>query len=267
MGIKAQIQQVVFRNHIWMERLDSRDELLNFISRFRQKLISCDLLRIGGVGDGGYLHPAILDKISYCFSPGVSDTANFEKHLSDEYGVTSFLADASVPQSPVIDDNLNFIPKFLGSYSQDEFITLSDWMLETSYDKNKGVILQMDIEGGEYPVLIYENSDVLDSFSAMIIEFHGLQRLYEKSFLRMMSAIFDKIYQNFSICHVHPNNCCGIAELDEIRVPRTMEVTFIRNDMIPHCKNHRRIQLPHPLDSKNVEGNEDIAMPEAWWKG
>jgi hypothetical protein len=69
----------------------------------------------------------------------------------------------------------------------------------------------------------------------------------------MVSAVFEKIYENFSICHVHPNNCCGVAELDDISVPRVIEVTFIRNDQLVKYKNGKKIALPHPLDKKNVK--------------
>ena len=84
-------------------------------------------------------------------------------------------------------------------------------------------------------------------------------------FIRFPSS-FKKIYKNFSICHVHPNNCCGIASLDGIDIPRVIEVTFIRNDMLDDFANEKSLMLPHPLDSKNVEKNDDISMPIEWWK-
>jgi hypothetical protein len=128
------------------------------------------------------------------------------------------------------------------------------------------MILQMDIEGAEYDVLVFEDSSVLSRFSTMTIEFYHLERLFQKNFLRMFSAIFDKIFKNFSICHVHPNNCCGVATLDSISVPRVMEVTFIRNDLIDEVLNNNKIDLPHLLDRKNVQRNDEIFMPEIWWK-
>lgn len=133
-------------------------------------------------------------------------------------------------------------------------------------EKSGEKILQIDIEGGEYPVLIYESPSTLANFSTMIVEFHDFHRLYEKTFLRMVSAVFEKIYENFSICHVHPNNCCGVAELDGISVPRVIEVTFIRNDQLVKYKNGKQIALPHPLDKKNVKENDELLMPEIWWK-
>ena len=266
MKLKSKIRQAAFQNHFWIEKLNSKAELEAFLAQFREHYISCDLIRIGGDGDGGYLLPNVFDKVSYCFSPGVDYTANFEKELSEKFNIKSFMADASVEKAPLSDSNFDFIPKFLGSYSRDNFITLSDWLRQSELENNSNLLLQMDIEGGEFDVLIYEDSDTLASFSAMVIEFHNLQKLFEHDFLKMVTAIFEKVYKNFSICHVHPNNCCGIASLDGIEIPRVIEVTFIRNDLIDDFSNNNPISLPHPLDSKNVSKNDDISMPTQWWE-
>ena len=177
------------------------------------------------------------------------------------------MVDASVEKPPLSDPNFQFLSKYLGSFTDDKFITLSDWIDKTTKFNEVGKILQMDIEGGEYDVLIYEDAKTLASFSTIVIEFHSLHHLFKKEFLRMLSSIFEKIYKNFSICHVHPNNCCGLVELDGIIVPRVMEITFIRNDYIEKCSNNDTdIFLPNVLDRKNVEEKEDIIMPEIWWK-
>ena len=280
MSIKSRIRQLalrirlailrirvgVFYVHIWITKNHSKGELERFIQRFRDKYVSCNLVRVGGDGDGGYLHPEILDKISYCYSPGVSDTADFEKTLSEKFNIKSFMADASVEGPPIPDKNFTFIPKFLGAYSQSEVITLSDWISETLGDVDENMILQMDIEGGEYDVLTFEESSTLSKFSTMTIEFHNLQKMFERDFLRMVSGIFEKIYKDFSICHVHPNNCCGVACLDGIDIPCVIEVTFIRNDLIQGLWSKNPIILPHRLDNKNVEEKKDIIMPDIWWK-
>ena len=265
MSVKSAISRALKR-HIWIEKLNSKSELERFLSQFRKHYVSCDLIRIGGDGDGGYLLPNVLDDVSYCFSPGVAYTANFEKELSEKFKIKSFMADASVEKAPLADENFEFIPKFLGSHTSGEFITLSDWLNQSKMSPPESMILQMDIEGGEYDVLVYEDSETLASFSAMIIEFHNLKKLFERDFLKMVSAIFEKLYKNFSICHVHPNNCCGTASFDGIEIPRVIEVSFIRNDLIDRLSIKKPISLPHELDSKNVDKNEDIIMPEIWWK-
>ena len=80
----------------------------------------------------------------------------------------------------------------------------------------KDLILQMDIEGAEYDVLTFESAESLNRFSFMIIEFHSLNKMFDRYFLQMITSVFEKIYRNFSICHVHPNNCCGVSSLNGV---------------------------------------------------
>ena len=124
----------------------------------------------------------------------------------------------------------------------------------------------MDIEGGEFDVLISEN---LASFSIVIIEFHHLHKMFGLDFLHMISALFEKLYRDFSICHVHPNNHAGrdrMTTFDGISIPSEIEITLIRNDLISTCHSDQKIMLPHELDRKNVPEQEDIVMPDIWWK-
>jgi len=248
------------------------DQTAIFIRDFADHFVSVDLVRIGANGedgencDGGYLLPEIFSRVSHCFSPGVEYTASFESELSKVYGIKSFMADASVNSAPGQNNDFVFIKKFLGNRSHGDFITLRDW-INTSLDgTERDLILQMDIEGGEYDVLTFESEVTLSRFAVIIIEFHYLENLFQKLFLQMVSSIFEKLYQNFSICHVHPNNYVGLAQYNGIDVPKVMEVTFIRNDFLREFSNERGINLPHPLDRKNSAKNDDLLMPEIWWK-
>ena len=238
----------------------------SFIKEFLSHYVSVDLIRVGGEGDGGYLIPDVRNSVSHCFSPGVDYVASFEDALSQSHGIKSFMADASVAAPPLENKDFNFVRKFLGAESKGDFITLSDWMGVSLIGDERGLLLQMDIEGGEYDVLSYESSDTLARFSVMVIEFHGWQSIFDEQFLGRLTEIFNKIYQNFSICHVHPNNCCGIAEENGISVPRVLEITFIRNDLIDKFATDPAVKLPHKLDFRNLKDQADIQMPEAWWK-
>lgn len=255
------------RKGIFVNKAIAAGDVRAFIDRFRAHYVATDLIRIGGDGDGGYLVPDMLDGVSHCFSPGVSHTANFEQDLSDRYGIRSFLADASVAGPPIENPNFSFIPKFLGSYTAGSFITLGDWMAERLDGSEGDMILQMDIEGGEFDVLTIEDAETLARFSVAVVEFHDMERLFDRHFLRTVSAMFEKLYLNFSICHVHPNNCCGIKTINGVEIPRVFEVTFLRNDHVPRLRRDGCPTLPHPLDRRNVATKDDIEMPRIWWQG
>lgn len=267
MRIKQAVKLFAFRRGIIFRKASSTQDIDKFVRRFRQHYISVDLIRVGGAGDGGYLIPdRVLGSIDYCFSPGVSDTANFEDELATTHGIKSFLADASVATAPIANDNFHFTRRFLGSEVSDNFMLLGDWIKTSVDDSAEGLLLQMDIEGAEYDVLINEDESTLKRFSILVIEFHYLRDLFDKRCLAMISSVFEKIYRNFSICHVHPNNCCGTIQLGGIEVPDVIEVTFLRNDLAAALSNCDPVSLPHHLDCKNIRDKADIKMPEAWWK-
>ena len=64
MSLRSRIKQFAFTRHIWIEKLNSKEEIERFLERFREKYVSCNLVRVGGDSDGGYLHPDNLDTIS-----------------------------------------------------------------------------------------------------------------------------------------------------------------------------------------------------------
>jgi hypothetical protein len=266
MIIKSIIKKILFKIGINIEKITNLNDIEIFISRFRDNYKSVELVRIGGDSDGGYLVPNILNDIKYCFSAGVGPVSAFEKHLSADYKIQSFMADASVSYPPEQDYNFIFIKKFLSSRTTGEFITLKDWIKTSFKDNTANIILQMDIEGSEFEVLTYESSEILAKFSSMIIEFHGLQNMSNKNFLKMITGIFEKIYSNFSICHVHPNNLSGVYILNGVQIPSNIEVTFIRNDLINGLILNSKVSLPHSLDKKNFNKAPEIKMPEVWWK-
>ena len=238
----------------------------SFLEQFRSMLVSVDLVRLGGTSDGGYLIPDDLDGVKYCFSPGVDVKASFENELAEKYGIRSFMADASVSEPPLDSEFFEFDPKFLGSRNDDTFITLSSWIEEKVGNDDREMILQMDIEGAEYEVFVETPMDVLSRFRMMILEFHDLERLFDQKMLPLISAVFAKLARNFSIAHVHPNNCRSVVSRGDVDVPRVIEVSFIRNDRIAGIASDQPIALPHPLDELCCPERRDIVMPDAWWK-
>ena len=122
------IKRKAFSHGIIICKVSPTKQIEKFIKRFRENYVSVDLIRIGGDADGGYLIPNIFDRVNYCFSPGVADTADFEAELSQRYGIKSFMADGSVAAAPFEDENFHFTKKFLGHRTNGDFVTLSDWM-------------------------------------------------------------------------------------------------------------------------------------------
>lgn len=224
--------------------------------------VSCnkELIRIGPNGDGGYLVPNDLEGIDACFSPGVGKISGFEKECAD-LGMKIFLADKS--KSKIKHKSFDFTKKFIGAFTNDNFITLDKWITDKYPKDIPDLLLQMDIEGYEYEVLLSVSSKILRSFRIIVVEFHLFDQLFNKPFFKLASRVFDKILQTHTCVHIHPNNCSEIKTLNGIAIPRFMEFTFYRNDRIEHKTFSNK--YPHPLDCDNT-ANKSITLPKCWYK-
>jgi hypothetical protein len=243
---------------------DSTDEedLERFIKKLRPKPVGKKLIRIGGKGDGGYLLPDDLSGISSCFSPGVDITSTFEEELAETYGINSFMVDFSVDK-PLIENKLfHFDKKFLGNKNDEKFIRLEDWVKNSMRD-NYDLLLQMDIEGAEYEVIIDTPREVFKKFRILVIEFHFLDIIFNKNAFKMVEAVFDKLSNDFTVAHIHPNNSRPIINKKLIDIPELLEFTFLRNDRVMY--SDEKLKFPHALDEQCAPHRPPRHLPKCWW--
>jgi hypothetical protein len=226
--------------------------------------IACDtpLIRFGPKGDGGYLIPNDFKGIEACFSPGVSSVSGFEKECANQ-GMKVFLADKSVSKPTEEDELFHFSNKFVGSFSNEDFITIDSWV-NSSLPKSKGdLILQMDIERFEYEVILSMSENVINRFRIMVIEFHDLDQLWNRPFFFIVERVFKKILKTHSCVHIHPNNITNAQKLNGVEIISAMEFTFLRKDRI---KNSQYQNLfPHPLDCDNSSNQPFKVLPSSWY--
>jgi hypothetical protein len=221
-----------------------------------------ELIRLGGNFDGGYLLPDDLKGIRYCFSPGVSEIADFEKDLL-ERGIFSFLADRSVDGPPPSLKKCHFLKKNIDVIDTEQTITLESWIEQsTPTDTPNDLLLQMDIEGAEFCVLLSTPTEILQRFRIMIVEFHSFYKMANPEQFTLMLKVFTKLLGIFEVAHVHPNNYGGSVFIRGFEVPRMLEITLLRKDRV---KRKRPIAAtPHPLDRKNVVGKGELVLPATW---
>ena len=235
--------------------------LSRFFKSIQPMSTNHELIRIGGENDGGYLVPDDLQGIEVCFSPGVSSIADFESDLAGR-GVECFMADYSVDAPPVIMSRFHFEKKFLGQTDDSKFTTLESW-IERNAPNQREFLLQMDIEGGEYPVIVDTAIETLRKFRILVIEFHRMESLYDQYGFDLIDVTFRKLLKDFDIVHIHPNNFAKPIAFGGYAIPPFMEFTFLRKDRI--SSRRPAMTFPHPLDRKNVPGNNDFSLPTCWF--
>ena len=232
------------------------------------------LVRIGGQRDGAYLLPNDFSGVKACFSPGVSNSKDFEDELTEKYGIECHLCDYSTDPNKFrtpLKTGQTLKQKWLDITGDRRSISLAAWVTELAPDPAEDLILQMDIEGAEYRNLIHAPTDVLRRFRIVVIELHGLAA-WDNSpgFRKDLDCLLTVLDRYFICVHAHPNNCCGSFALTEpkIDLPACIELTLLRRDRWPDRVGHpaRFYQplIPHPLDVTNVPENPPLFLGEAW---
>ena len=242
----------------------TREDLLRLIRRVSPTASPFPMLRIGGPADGGYLVPDDLAKISACFSPGVAQSATFEMAMA-EMSIPSFMVDYSVDGPPVANAKFRFEKLFLAASTDGvKYIRLEDWVNENT-SGHADLILQMDIEGAEWPVLLDTPDQTLNKFRIMVIEFHNLDQMMTTSLgAEVFDTVFDKLARNFEIVHLHANNAGGVHRYKGQMIPRVLELTFLRSDRFNLSTKRFPAAIPHPLDHPNVSYTKEIVLSEPW---
>ncbi|UKN01568.1 FkbM family methyltransferase [Paracrocinitomix mangrovi] len=264
-AIKNIIKGQLAKNNLSIELNTHKEQIQELIKKLYPHKTQFQLIRMGPNGDGGYLVPDDLENIKACFSPGVSAISDFEMDCYKK-GMQIYMADKSVDKVNLNlpENEYGFIKKFIGCTNNEDFITIDNWVQqELPNDNESDLLLQMDIEGGEYDTLINASDKLMNRFRIMVIEFHTLEKLWNPDFFHFAKLVFDKILQTHVCVHNHPNNCCGIESKNGIEIPRFTEFTFLRKDRITNSTFETT--FPHELDFDNTK-KEHIALPKDWYK-
>lgn len=218
-----------------------------------------NLLRFGSQNDGGYLVPEDLENLSQLFSPGVSEQTEFDLHLA-RMGMDCFLADPVLPSEMPDHEKIHFDNFALGN-GTDGSVSLIEWVQSHNLERGNA-ILQMDIEGAEWQVLL-DSRNFLRHFRFMIIELHEIHRIVS-GWRNFLPAILTVFYMKFwfDVVHVHLNNVPPLASVHGIAVPKVLEVTF-------HRKSRRKGKvkkalLPNHLDAPNDPNRQEHPLPVQW---
>lgn len=232
------------------------------------------LLRIGGERDGAYLVPDDLADIAACYSPGVNNFKSFEDELSTRFGIPCYLCDwTSDPsrfRTPLIAGMQTFKKAWIKGQSGSDAISLADWVEETAPPSGLDLMMQMDIEGGEYESLLSTDDQLLERFRIIVLELHRLDDAgSSERFEQGLGPLLRKLVRHFICVHAHPNNCCGdfLLEGSELNIPRVLEVTLLRRDRFdrPDLGQPQPPMLPHPLDLDwNVWQQPPLFLSDAW---
>lgn len=230
-----------------------RSSIEGLLNKFTPKACGQDLVRMGPVFDGGYLLPDDLVGIKALYSPGVSDTLGFDLEIAKR-GIPCFLADGTVEQPSNMHTSMNFEKMMIGGGPVDTYMSLVSWVTRTA-PPHGDLMLQMDIEGAEYEVLLAAPRSLLDRFRIIVLELHWIVRYLFGDSRTQLAHLMDRLLENHIICHLHPNNVCPPVNILGRSVPPLIELTLLRKDRLAGVTSDEQ-GYPHPLDAPN-----DASLP------
>lgn len=245
-----------------LEKCTDKEKVVSLIEKLHPLQTDKELIRLGPVGDGGYLVPNDLEGIEACFSPGVGLLSVFEEDCAKR-NMEVFMADKSVAGPAVQNEKFHFIKRFIGPITNEDFITMDDWVNESPVSKDSDLLLQMDIENHEYFSIMNMSSSLLKRCRIIVIEFHQVHKLWNREFFNVASTVFERLLQNHICVHNHPNNARDLYVREGVEIPSLIELTFIRKDRVK--TQSPQTQFPHPLDS-DCTSRPTVVLPKNWHK-
>lgn len=259
---RSRLNRGLDRLGIHVELGPNRKRVAIALQRLQPVATDLEFLRVGSGDDGGYLLPNILEGVSAVFSPGVGHTAGFELALA-ERGIPSFLADGSLSSSPAVHEALTFEGVFIGPTTcEPSTLGISSWIRDRA-PAGGDLLLQMDIEGGEWEAMPALDPPLRNRFRIIVLELHWLSKQVDRnSSIQRFEVFINSLLEHHTVVHAHPNNCRPMKSYRGIEFPEVLELTLVRNDWVNATGGFSR--LPHPLDARNDPNSPEIRLPSCW---
>lgn len=150
-----------------------------------------------------------------------------------------------------------FISRMVGPSRTTESICWADLrvMVEEQAGPSAAIFLKMDIEGAEYDVLP-AILDAPDPIVSIAIELHECGREWDR-----FMDLHERLSRHFTLVHVHGNNYAPL--IPETDVPESLELTYVRSDMLSDVESASTIAGQYPLaglDFPNDQSKTDYKL-------
>ena len=173
--------------------------------------------------DGSYVVLNDFENIKIAYSLGIDGNVDFDKALADR-GIDVYMYDHTINKLTYENEKFHWKKIGIGGNSErsNNIQTLEDMLKENGHLNEKNMVLKMDVEGAEWNALNDMNTDILEKFKYIIIEYH-INRL-EASFIY---NIFKKINKTHQVFYIHTNHMAPIINFGNNRIVSCIEVSYV----------------------------------------
>lgn len=234
------------------------DERLDLGRLFAPKsVVGVAKRRFGRLSDGGYVMLDHIGTDDIAISVGIGWDVSWDLAVADR-GVRVLQFDPTVAEPPAKHPNFDFKPLRLAAAAGEGALSLAD-ALQRARNAGKGqVILKIDIEGDEWPVLDEVAPAVLEGFAQIVIEFHGFDHVGNPDWRARTLRVARKLASAFEVVHVHGNNFMPVSDWNGFAMPYVLEVTYARKGLFAFAPS--RELFPGNLDFPNHYGKPELSL-------
>ena len=253
---RSRVLEEIFEHR--MSRFDLAERAESLLALIRPYTpVGLEFIRIGGPNDGGYVLANHCLTNTLCFSLGIGPDASFDQHLAN-LGCRIEMFDHTVDAPPKDNSNFEFHKIGLSATEteSESLLTLESMVRLYAPAEEKGIVLKVDVEGDEWGALDVVKSETLRLFSQIAIEFHGFCEV--NSNFEQKKRVLEKLNSTHKCIHFHCNNYAFLEVVGNVPMPRSIELTYLRNDLgtFELCPR----QFPTKLDAPNDPKRPDIKL-------
>lgn len=232
-------------------------QVLSLLSKMAPRACDYRKVRIGSMGDGGYVLPDDLDGLSAVLSLGVGGEVSFD-HYFAERGLDIYQYDPTVEGPPVEHARFHFHKVAWAPQDGEGAASLAGIVRSHGLQTSNDVLLKFDTEGAEWSCLPTISPELLKHFRIIACELHGLNNLQVPEFLQQVTGMMNILTHSHTVVHLHANNCCGMTLVEGVPVPAVVELTLLRNDRSSFRPSAEPI--PGPLDCPSMDDRPDLVL-------
>jgi hypothetical protein len=214
-------------------------------------------IRLGKNNDGGYVMADYFQMMKFdaAYSFGIDNDVSWDEDIASR-GIDVFMYDHTIKSLPKKNPRFHYFKLGVTGFNTgDRLRTFKDLISQNQHTHCKNMILKMDIEGCEWDVFKETDSHVINQFSQIVVEFHGLRPDNDIAKLDVLK----KINETHQSVHIHANS--SIPQwVGDLVLPESIEVTYVRKSDFPGRFTANTRQFPTEIDQPNSPDFPEIYL-------
>lgn len=215
------------------------------------------LIRVGGKHDGGYIMLDDFERVQLAYSFGISDDVTWDEDIANR-GINVFMYDHTIADLPMKKQQFHFFRKGIAETDKpdEQLYSLKTFICENGHEKEKHLILKMDIEGAEWNVIEEMESYILKMFDQIVLELHGMIIM---DYAPKIKKVLNKLNRTHAAIHVHGNNYGTALSYSLGMMPDSLEVTYV-NRNVYSVKEIEDVDLPIMVDERCYRERDEFYL-------